>query len=220
MDFQEARLKSGKLYIAQDPRFAQANRRKYRLLDKINALPGEAIDERMALFRELFGSMGEGSYVEPPFYCDYGSNIHVGKNFYMNAGGTILDVVDVTIGDDVFIGPNVGIYPPYHPTVASIRNKALEGGKPITIGSNVWIGGGATICPDVTIGTNVVIGAGAVVTKDIPDNSVAVGVPARVIHTLDDTDEQHWKAEEDDYLAAKKAWIDRYGSLEADGQLD
>lgn len=174
----------------------------------------------MALFRELFGSMGEGSYVEPPFYCDYGSNIHVGKNFYMNAGGTILDVVDVTIGDDVFIGPNVGIYPPYHPTVASIRNKALEGGKPITIGSNVWIGGGATICPDVTIGTNVVIGAGAVVTKDIPDNSVAVGVPARVIHTLDDTDEQHWKAEEDDYLAAKKAWIDRYGSLEADGQLD
>ncbi len=109
MDFREARLKSGRLYIAQDPRFAQANRLKYRLLDKINALPGEAIDERMALFRELFGSLGEGSYVKPLFYCDYGSNIHVGKNFYMNAGGTILDVVDVTIGDDVFIGPNVGI---------------------------------------------------------------------------------------------------------------
>ncbi len=101
-----------------------------------------------------------------------------------------------------------------------MRNRALEGGRPITIGSNVWIGGGATICPDVTIGSNVVVGAGAVVTKDIPDNSVAVGVPARVIHTLGEADERHWKAEEDDYLAARTSWIERYGSLEADGELD
>ena len=220
MDFEQTRLASGKLYIANDPRFAKAIKRKYEILDKLDRLPRENIDERMHLFGQLFGSLGEGSYIEPPFYCDYGSNIHVSKNFYMNAGGSILDVVDVTIGDDVFIGPNVGIYPPYHPTVASVRNKSLEGGKPISIGSDVWIDGSAVICPGFTIGSNMVIGAGAVVTKDIPSNSVAVGVPAHVIHTLTDEDEKKWEAEEDDYNTARERWVEKYGSLTADGELD
>ncbi len=132
----------------------------------------------------LLGSHGEWFQFNQPFHCDYGTNIHIGENFFANFNLTILDEAEVRIGDYAFIGPNVSIYTACHPLDVESRNKALEWAEPVTIGHNVWIGGSVTILPGVTIGNNVVIGAGSVVTKDIPDNVVAAGNPARIIKRL------------------------------------
>lgn len=129
---------------------------------------------------------GENVYLEPPFYCDYGSNIKAGKNFYTNFNCVILDVAEVFIGDNVMLAPNVQIYTAGHPLEKKARvDEGVEFGTPITIGHNVWIGGGAIVCPGVTIGDNSVIGAGSVVTKDIPANVVAAGNPCKVIRPID-----------------------------------
>lgn len=128
----------------------------------------------------------ENAFLEPPFRCDYGSNIKLGKNFCANFNCVILDVAEVTIGDNVLFGPNVQIYTAGHPL--DVRGRVDEGvefGKPITIGDNVWIGGSVVVCPGITIGKNTVIGAGSVVTKNIPDNVLAAGNPCRVVRTID-----------------------------------
>ncbi|GAA5556739.1 putative acetyltransferase SA2342 [Acinetobacter schindleri] len=142
--------------------------------------------ERNKILENLFGEIGENFVIEGPFHCDYGFNIQIGNNFYANVNLVILDGAKVTIGDNVFIAPNVGIYTAGHPLEKDLRNKGLEYAKPISIGNNVWIGAGVSIMPGVTIGDNSVIGAGSIVTRPIPSNVVAVGNPCRVLKKIDD----------------------------------
>lgn len=135
---------------------------------------------------------GENIYIEPPFHCEYGTHIQVGKNFYANTGCVMLDVAKVTIGDNVLFGPNVCIYTAGHPIHPEIRNSCYEYGIPIVIGDNVWIGGSSVILPGVKIGSNTVIGAGSVVTKDIPVNVCAAGNPCRVIREITEADRPYY----------------------------
>lgn len=144
--------------------------------------------EREALLRKILGESREGLLIEQPFYCDYGYNIRVGRNFYANFNLVILDEAPVTFGDNVFIAPNCGFYTAGHPLDPAERNKGLEYARPITVGDNVWIGAGVSVLPGVTIGDNCVIGAGSVVVRDIPSNSVAVGNPCRVIKKISTPD--------------------------------
>lgn len=187
---------SGHLYIAGGPELASDHQNARRLTRLINSLTEEDTTERLALFKELFGSVGEDFWVEPPFRTDYGCHTYIGNHFYANYDCIIIDVAEVHIGDNVFFGPRVSLYTAGHPIDPVIRNKQLEYGKEIHIGDNVWVGGNTVINPGVTIGNNVVIGSGSVVTKDIPDNVVAAGVPCRVIREITEQDTAYWKKEE------------------------
>lgn len=147
------------------------------------------IEKRMRLIRDMFGQVSKNYYVEQPFYCDYGFNITIGDNFFSNSNLTLLDVAPITIGNDVLIAPNVGIYTAGHVLDPEIRKKTgAEFGQPITIGNNCWIGANVTILPGVTIGDNVVVGAGSVVTKDLPNDVLAVGNPCKVLRKFNDKD--------------------------------
>ena len=151
---------------------------------------------------ELFAQAGEGTYIEPPFYCDYGCNTYVGKNFYCNYDCVFLDCGRITIGDQVMLGPKVALYAVGHAIDPQVRSHGHDHPEPITIGSNVWIGGSTVVCPGVTIGENTVIGAGSVVTKDIPANVVAAGNPCRVIRPITQADTDYWQAELEFYRKA------------------
>jgi maltose O-acetyltransferase len=133
---------------------------------------------------DLLGSLGESTVIRPPLYVDYGVHIRVGARTFVNFGLVALDVAEITIGDDVQIGPNVELLTPVHPLEPGPRRNKLEAAKPIRVGNNVWLGGGAIVCPGVSIGENTVVGAGAVVTKDLPANVLAVGNPARAIREV------------------------------------
>ncbi len=150
-----------------------------------NNLPPGRTDQRRKLLGEILGKTGERLEIIPPFHCDYGYNIEIGEDFYANYNCIILDAAKVTFGDHVFIAPNCGFYAASHPLDVTRRNQGLEYAKPITIGNNVWIGGGVTVLPGVVIGDNSVIGAGSVVTEDIPSGVVAVGNPCRVVKRID-----------------------------------
>ena len=141
-------------------------------------------EKRAKLIKQLVSKTGENFLVEQPFYCDYGYNIELGENFYSNYNLVILDAAKVTFGDNVFIAPNCSFYTAGHPLDVEQRNKGLEYAYPISIGNNVWIGGGVTVLPGVTIGNNTTIGAGSVVTKDVPANVLAAGNPCRIIREL------------------------------------
>lgn len=190
---------AGKLYMAGGEELAKDSRRSRMLTRLFNNTTEEQIEYRTQLLKELFESTGESLYIEPPFRCDYGSNITVGNNFYANFDCIILDVAKVTIGDNVFFAPRVGVYTAGHPIDAGVRNTLLEFGKPVTIGNNVWVGGNVVINPGVTIGNNVVIGSGAVVTKDIPDNVIAAGNPCRVLREITEEDKQYWEKLKEEY---------------------
>ena len=170
---------AGELYRASDPELVAANLRAQELLFRYNATAPEASAERSALLRELFGAVGDGATIKQRFACDYGFNIRVGRNLFVNYDCVFLDVAPITIGDDVQIAPAVQLYTATHPLDPAIRRSGLEAGRPIHIGDNVWIGGGAIILPGVTVGDDAVIGAGAVVTRDVPRGIVVVGNPAR-----------------------------------------
>ena len=157
---------------------------------KLNSLPMEEKEERTKVIQELFKKVGRNPTVLPVFFCDNGKNIQVGDDFLANYNVTILDIAPVVIGDSVIIGPNTTIATVNHPLSPSKRRSHLAIAKPITIGNDVWIGAGCVILPGVSIGNNVVVGAGAVVTKDAPDNSVVVGVPARIIRRIEDDTEE------------------------------
>ena len=184
---EKEKMLSGELYDTKDPQLSAERHRARLLFQQINSMSDDDKEARNKLFYELFGEAGEKLWIEPPFYCDYGSNIKLGKNVFMNFGCCILDVMEVTIGDKTMLAPNVQIYTATHPMNAKERSSGLEFAKPIHIGSEVWIGGGAIICPGVTIGDRVVIGAGAVVTRDVPDDVFIAGNPARVIKQIDNT---------------------------------
>ena len=177
--------------------------RKRRLVQAISTSAYDAFEERDRLFHELFGSLGKGAFLEPPFNCDYGCNTYTGDNFYANMDCIFLDVAPITIGDRVFFGPRVGLYTPYHPIDAAVRASGPEGARPITIGSDVWFGGNVVVGPGVTIGNDVVIGAGSVVVKDIPSHSVAVGNPCHVIREITDADRDYWEGKAAEYRAWK-----------------
>ena len=172
---------SGREYDATHPYLLE---RLNAIKDRIweyNKLRPSMLKERNELLRGLLGKSDGDTFINQPFYCDYGCNILVGRRFFANFNFTVLDEALVTIGDDCFIGPNVSIYTACHSTDPVERNSRREWAKPVTIGDNVWIGGSVTILPGVTIGSNVTIGAGSVVVKDIPDGCVAVGNPCRVV---------------------------------------
>lgn len=178
------RMLAGDLYIADDPEIGRRQQRAMRLAARYQATFVEERDQAKAVLAELLGSVGEDVEIRPPLYVDYGSNITVGARTFVNYHLTALDVAAITIGEDCQIGPNVQLLTPTHPVEPQPRRDKLEAARPITIGDNVWIGGGAIVCPGVTIGDNSVIGAGAVVTKDVPANVVAVGNPAHPVRSL------------------------------------
>lgn len=157
-----------------------------------NLLPPEEEEKVDILIRSILGKAGKNIHIEQPFHCDYGKNIEVGDNFFVNYNCIILDVGKVTIGDNVMFAPNVSIYTAGHPVHPESRNTGYEYGIAITIGDNVWIGGNVVITPGITIGNNVVIGAGSVVTKDIPDNVIAVGNPCKVIREITENDRKYY----------------------------
>ncbi len=194
---EKERMLAGKLYRASDPELVADHQRKWRLIRAINNEPDT--EKLPGLFQELLGQLGEGSWLEPPFHCDYGSHIYIGKHFYANCDCIFLDVCDITIGDDVFLAPRVCIFTATHPIDAGVRNSELEYAKPVRIGSSVWIGGSTVINPGVTIGDNVVIGSGSVVTKDIPSGVIAAGNPCRVLRPITEEDRRYWEAQAMEY---------------------
>jgi maltose O-acetyltransferase len=179
------RMLAGDLYIADDPDLARDAERAMSLTHRLNTMDPNDHAGRRAVLTELLGAFGEGSEIRPPFRCDYGYQTFVGARTFANFGLLALDVATITIGDDVQIGPNVQLLTPTHPTAAGPRRDKWEAARPITIGDNVWLGGGAIVCPGVTIGDNTVVGAGAVVTRDLPADVVAVGNPARVVRRVE-----------------------------------
>ena len=150
-------------------------------------------EERRALLRSFLGHVGDHVTIEQPFHCDYGYNIEIGDNFFMNYNGVILDCAKVTFGDNVFVAPNCGFYCAGHPLDVEQRNQGLEYAYPITIGNNVWIGANVAVLAGVTIGDDTVIGAGSVVNKDIPSGVIAAGNPCKVIRKITEEDKKKYK---------------------------
>lgn len=185
---EKEKMLAGKPYIAFGEELLAERQAAKELIFEFNALPPSKIEQRSKIIQRLFGKTGKNFIIEPPFRCDYGYNISVGENFYANYNCTILDCAKVTIGDNVFIAPNVSLFTAEHPVHSDVRNTQLEYAIPIIIGNNVWLGGGAIVNPGVTIGDNTVIGSGSVVTKDIPANVIAVGNPCRVRRKITDRD--------------------------------
>ncbi|MCC2307956.1 sugar O-acetyltransferase [Cellulomonas chengniuliangii] len=175
------RMLAGDLYISDDPAIIEAQKSAVRSVAQFQAAYDADPESSQTVARELFGSLDETAFVRAPVYVDYGSQITIGPRTFVNMGLTALDVAPISIGADCQIGPHVQLLTPTHPVDPQPRRDKLEAAKPITIGDNVWLGGGVIVCPGVTIGENSVVGAGSVVTKDIPANVVAVGNPARVI---------------------------------------
>jgi maltose O-acetyltransferase len=181
---EKEKMLSGQFYDAHDPELLEERKRARLLFQKINSLDENNKDLRQRLVYDLFGDAGNDLWIETPFYCDYGYNIKVGDKVFINYNCCILDVMEVRMGSNVLLGPSVQIYTATHPLESEKRAEWLEYARPVTIGNNIWIGGGAIICPGVSIGNGVVIGAGAVVTKDVPDNVLIGGNPAKIIKNI------------------------------------
>jgi maltose O-acetyltransferase len=183
MRSEREKMLAGELYDALDPELVAARERARDLCQALNATREREQDTRREILRQLFAAGGETVWMQPPFFCDYGANIELGERVFFNFNCVVLDVCPVRIGDYTLFGPNVQIYTPMHPFNAALRRKQ-EFGKPVTIGSDVWVGGGAIILPGVRIGSRAVIGAGSVVTRDVPDAVFAAGNPCRVIREI------------------------------------
>lgn len=184
MPSEKSKMLAGELYNGQDPELVADRLRARELTQALNCLAPTAPDsERAALQGQLFGAPTD-VYVTPPFFCDYGWNIQLGRNVYFNANCIILDVARVSIGDNVLFGPAVQIYTPLHPMEAAQRRSGLEYARPVTIGDDVWVGGGAIICAGVSIGPRSVIGAGSVIVKDVPADVLVVGNPGRIVRSI------------------------------------
>jgi maltose O-acetyltransferase len=183
MKSEKEKMLTSEYYLAGDPILIKERRKAKILLHRLNVLEYRLTKKARAILQELIPNAGSNLYIEPPFHCDYGYNIYCGDNVYFNVNCVVLDCAPVRIGSNVFFGPNVQLYTANHPLESELR-KTQENALPITIGADCWIGGNATILPGISIGQGCVIGAGSVVTKDIPNNSLAVGNPAKVIRKL------------------------------------
>ena len=176
---EKEKMLRGELYIATGEELTRERERAQALMLALNT--SGAHEERAAILGQLLGSVGEGAEVRSPFFCDYGYNIFLGDRVFLNFNCVLLDIMPITIGEGTQIGPAVQIYAADHPRDPEARRKNLENGKPVTIGKNVWIGGGAILLPGVTVGDDAVIGAGSVVTRDVPAGTIVAGNPARVL---------------------------------------
>ncbi len=184
MKTEKQKMVAGEAYDPMDAQLHQERRQARLWLKAFNDMPEDREADRMRVLRQLIPNAGAGLGIQPPFYCDYGSNITIGDRVFFNFNCVILDVAPVHIGSRVMFGPAVQVYTATHPLEAAQRSSGVECGKPIRIGDDVWIGGGAVVCPGVSIGSRSVIGAGAVVTRDVPDGVFAAGNPCRVIRTI------------------------------------
>lgn len=183
MRSERQKMLAGELYDPMDAELVAARERARDLCWMLNATRDADQEERRRILRELFGAGGDSVWMQPPFFCDYGSNIELGERVFFNFNCVVLDVCPVRIGDFTLFGPAVQIYTPMHPFNAELRRRE-EFGKPVEIGSDVWVGGGAMILPGVRIGSRAVIGAGSVVTRDVPAGVFAAGNPCRVIREI------------------------------------
>lgn len=200
----QKKRRDAQLPYISDESIMEEQKRARKLTQELNTIDRSDFDGIAGIVKELLGK-SEGAFINPPFYCDYGFHIEVGKNFFANYNCTILDVAKVTIGDNCQFAPNVAVYTAGHPVHPETRNTMYEYGISVSIGDNVWVGGNTVICPGVHIGNNTVIGAGSVVTKDIPDNVIAAGNPCRVIREITEADRKlYFKDREFD----EEAWED------------
>lgn len=183
MRSEREKMVSGELYNPLDPELVESRKRARDLCQNLNATREEQQDERRQILRQLFGRGGDSVWMQPPFFCDYGINIELGERVFFNFNCVVLDVAPVSIGDYTLFGPAVQIYTATHPFDAALRRRE-EFAEPIDIGSDVWVGGGAILCPGVRVGSRSVIGAGSVVTRDIPEGVFAAGNPCRVIRDI------------------------------------
>jgi maltose O-acetyltransferase len=184
MPTEREKMLAGELYNALDPELVILRTQARKLCQQLNSVLELEESQHRETLKQLFAQGGDTVWLQPPFYCDYGANISLGQRVYFNFDCVILDVCKVQIGDFCFFGPKVQIYAASHPMDAAQR-RTEEFGKPVTIGNDVWVGGGAIICPGVSIGARSVIGAGSVVTRDIPEGVFAAGNPCRVVRNLD-----------------------------------
>ncbi len=181
---QKARMLSGRLYRADDAELLAARRRAQTLVEAYNLTAQSDAPRRRALLEQLLGAVGADVTIEPRFACDYGFNVRVGSRVFVNYDCVLLDCAPIVLGDDVQVAPRVQLYTAEHPLDPTLRRSGAEYALPITIGDNVWLGGGVIVCPGVTIGRDAVIGAGSVVTRDVPAGVLAVGNPCRVVRDL------------------------------------
>ena len=184
MKSEKEKMLAGEPYFAPDPELAGMQLKAQTLLHAFNSSPPSAAEQRREIIRSLFGSAGSDFDIRPPFFCDYGANIFVGDKLFMNFDCVVLDCNVVRIGSNVMMGPKVQIYTAHHPFEPEARRTLVEVASPVTVEDDVWIGGGAIICPGVRVGAGSTIGAGSVVTRDIPARVVAAGNPCRVIRAL------------------------------------
>jgi maltose O-acetyltransferase len=191
MTTEKEKMLAGEMYDAADPELVAGRSRARDLCKRYNESQDQERGLREAIIGDLFGKVGQGILIEPPFYCDYGSNITLGDKVYLNFNCIILDPAPVNIGHHVLMGRSVQIYTATHPMSASERATSQEMARGIDIGSDVWLGGGAIICPGVRIGSRSVIGAGSVVTRDIPEDVFAAGNPCRVLRGIEETPGNH-----------------------------
>lgn len=179
---------SGELYNANDAELTRMRAEIRASLTELNqSLQDVRSGARLELCRKMFGKVGAGLWLQPPFYCDYGKNIEMGENVYFNFNCVLLDVAKIIIGSNVMFGPNVQVYTAGHPLDASLRRQGQEFGKTIKIGNDVWVGGNAVLCPGITIGDESIIAAGSIVTKDVPARVVVGGNPAKIIKQISDS---------------------------------
>jgi acetyltransferase-like isoleucine patch superfamily enzyme len=189
---EKEKMLNGKPYKAFGEELSSERQYAKEMIFDYNNLSPKEINKHNEIIKKIFGRVGNDFYIEPPFRCDYGYNISAGENFYVNYNCTILDCAAVTIGDNVMFAPNVSLFTAGHPIHFEARNEMIEYAFPISIGNNVWVGGGVIVNPGITIGNNVVIGSGSVVTKDIPSNCIAVGNPCKVIKQITDEDKRYY----------------------------
>lgn len=183
MKTEKQKMLAGEMYDPLDPQLTRERLRARNLCLRLNATREGETQQRAAILHELLG-VASDVWMQPPFFCDYGTNIHLGRKVFFNFNCVVLDVMPVRIGDHTLFGPAVQIYTATHPVDAEQRRAGLEFAKPVQIGADVWVGGGAIICPGVRIGSRTVIGAGSVVTRDIPDDVIAAGNPCRVLRPV------------------------------------
>lgn len=184
MPTEREKMVRGDLYLASDPELVAARVRARRLFARFNASDPADAAGRLALLRELFGSVADDAWIEPPFQCDYGTQVTLGAGVFINFGAVLLDPAPIVIAAGAQIGPNVQLLTADHPRDAATRAAGPELGRPITIGARCWLGGGVIVCPGVTIGEDTVVGAGSVVVRDLPPRVIAAGNPCRVVREL------------------------------------